>query len=64
MSTIEQSLKLRQVVGQLREQARKSTSKRKREDLRAMAKKIETRRQLNLSTGWWVNRAEEMVKLP
>jgi hypothetical protein len=61
MNTIEEALKARQVVGQLREQARKATSKRRREALRAIARKIEMRRQLNLSTTWWVNRAVEMV---
>lgn len=62
MTGIEQLLRERQVIGQLRQAARDATSKRRREDLRSMAKKIETRRNLNLSTSWWVNRAEEMMK--
>lgn len=61
MTTIEQALKLRQVVGQLRYKARTSTSKRERETLRSMAKKIEMRRQLNLSTSWWVDKAIAML---
>ena len=62
MTTIEQALKLRTVVGQLRDKARTSTSKRQREALRSLARKIETRRHLNLSTSWWINKAEELMK--
>lgn len=61
-NSIEQALKVRSVVGALREKARQSTSKRQREALRSLAVKIEHRRQMNLSTSWWVNKAEEMVR--
>jgi hypothetical protein len=62
MSAIEDALKRRQVIGQLRAKAREVTSSKKREVLRALAKKIEDRHHLSLSTSWWVNRAEEMLK--
>lgn len=62
MTTIEQALKVRSVVGALREKARQSTSKRRREDLRSLAKKIERRRQMNLSTGWWITCAERLLE--
>lgn len=63
MSGVEQLLRERQVIGQLRQAARTATSKRRRDVLRAFAKKIEDRRRLNLPTSWWVEKAtEEMMK--
>lgn len=61
MSTIEDALKRLQVIGQLRAKAREVTSSKKRGVLRALAKKIEERQHLSLSTSWWVQAGVKMI---
>ena len=58
---IERALDIRATVGRLREAARLSKTKLRREVLRGIVKKIERRREMNLSVRWWLGRAEEML---
>lgn len=62
MNTIEDALKVRQVIGQLRALARGVTSSKYRTTLRAVANKIDERQRLNLSTSWWVQAGVTLIK--
>jgi hypothetical protein len=61
VSSIDRSLHLRQVIGRLRKEAGVATSKLRRDALRGVARKIDARYRLRLSTAWWVATAERML---
>lgn len=62
MTSIDKALKLRSIVGELRQRARDASSARARTTWRGLAKKIEERSRLNLSTAWWLSKAEAMLE--
>ena len=61
-SAIDRALDVRSTIAKLRVRARSETTKTKRDLWRAIARKIEKRRAQSLSVGWWISKAEEMLR--
>lgn len=57
----DRALDIASTCGRLREAARTASPHSRRAGMRELAKKIETRKALNLTLGWWLNRANEML---
>lgn len=58
----DRALDIAGTCGRLREAARTASPHSRRAGLRELAKKIESRKALNLSVGWWLNKAEELMR--
>lgn len=58
----DRALNVASTCGRLRRAAREVTGSSRRHALRELARKIEKRKSLQLTVGWWLNKAEEMMR--